>query len=75
MSDRLDYELADYILQLDDDTFSQPPETEIVSKAGAPMDDTIRGHPCKDHDWVPLAPFATPQKWHIRRSIVDTNLD
>jgi len=73
-SDGLDYELADDILQFDDDTLSQPPETEIFPNAGAPIDDTVRVHSCEDDDWDPLAPFATPQQWQLCRSIVDTNL-
>jgi len=74
MSDGLDYELADDILQFDDDTLSQPPETEIFPNAGAPIDDTVRVHSFEDDDWDPLAPFATPQQWQLCRSIVDTNL-
>ena len=73
-SDGLDYELADDILQFDDDTLSQPPETEIFPNAGAPIDDTVRVHSFEDDDWDPLAPFATPQQWQLCRSIVDTNL-
>jgi hypothetical protein len=73
-SDVLDYELADDILQFDDDTLSQPPEMEIFPNAGAPIDDTVRVHSFVDDDWDPLALFATPQQWQLCRSIVDTNL-
>jgi len=73
-SDGLDYELADDILQFDDDTLSQPPEREIFPDAGAPIDDTVRVHPFEDDDWDPLAPFAIPQQWQLCSSIVDTNL-
>jgi hypothetical protein len=40
-SDGLDYELADDILQFDDDTLSQPPESKIFPNAEAPIDDTV----------------------------------
>jgi len=73
-SDGLDDELADDILQFDDDILSQPPETDIFPNAGAPIDDTVRVHSFEDDDWDRLAPFATPQQWQLCRSIVDTNL-
>jgi hypothetical protein len=60
-SDGLDYELADDILQFDDHTLSQPPETEIFPNAGPPIDDTVQVHSFEDDDWDPLALFATPQ--------------
>jgi len=74
VTDGLDYELADNIFQFDDDTLSQPPETEIFPNTGAPINVTVRVHPFPDDDWDPLAPFATPQQWQLCRSIVDTNL-
>jgi hypothetical protein len=40
-SDGLDYELVDDILKFDDDTLSQPPETEIFPNAEAAIDDTV----------------------------------
>jgi hypothetical protein len=40
-SDGLDYELADDILEFDNDTLRQAPETEIFPKAGVPIDDTV----------------------------------
>jgi hypothetical protein len=49
-SDELDYELADDILQFDDDTQSQQPETEIFPNAGAPIDDTVRVQSLEDDD-------------------------
>jgi len=72
--DGLDYEPADDILQFDDNTLSQPPETEKFPNAGAPIDDTVQVHSFEDDDWDPLAPFATPQQSQICCSIVDSNL-
>jgi len=72
--DGLDYELADYIPQFDDDTLSQLPETEIFPNPGAAINDPVRVHSFEDDDWDPLALFATPQQWQLCCSIVDTNL-
>jgi hypothetical protein len=69
-SDGLDYKLGDDILQFDDDTLSQPPETEIFPNPVAPIDDTVRVHSLEYDDWDPLAPVATPQQWQLCRSIV-----
>jgi len=73
-SDGLDYEPADDIPQVEDDTLSQASETEIFPNAGATINDTVRAHPVEDDEWDPLAPFATPQHWQLCHSIVDTNL-
>ena len=73
-SDGLDYELADGILQFDDNILSQPPETKMFPNAGAPIDVTVKVDSFEDDDWDPLAPFPTPQQWQLCRSIVDTNL-
>jgi len=73
-SDRLDYKLEDVIPQFDNDTLSQPPEMEILSNAGTPIDDTVRVHSFRDDDWDPLPLFASPQQWQLCRSIVHTNL-
>jgi len=73
-SDGLDYKLADDIPQSEDDILSQPPETVVLPNAGTPMDDTIQVHSFEDDDRDPLALFATPQKWQLCRSSVDTNL-
>jgi len=73
-SDGLNYELADDILQFDNDRLSQPPETEIFPNAEAPIDDTVQVHSFQHDDWHPLAPFVTPQQWQLWCSIVDTNL-
>jgi hypothetical protein len=75
MSDGLDYELPDDILQYHDNTLSQPPETAIFPNAGAPIDDAVRVHSFEDDDWNPIALFAIPQKWQLCRSIVDTTQD
>jgi len=72
-SNGLDYDLADDILQYDDNTLSQPPEMEIIPNAGAPINDTVRVHSLEDDDWDPLALFATHQQRQQCNSIVDTN--
>jgi len=73
-SEWLDYELADDIPQFDDDTLSQPHQTNLFNKVGAPIYNTVRVHSFEDNDWDSLAPFATPQQWQLCCSIVDTNL-
>jgi hypothetical protein len=60
-SDGLDYELADHILQFQDDILSQPPDTKMCANGGAPIDDTVRVHSLDDDEWDPLPLFATPQ--------------
>jgi len=74
MSDGLDYELADDIPQFNDNTLSQPPETEIFPNAWSPINDTVRVYSFENDDWDPVALFATPQQWQLSCSIVDTNL-
>jgi hypothetical protein len=74
VSDELDYELAGDILQVDDDTESQRPDTEIFPNAGGQIDDTVRVQSFEDDDLDSLALFGTPQQWQLCCSIVDNNL-
>jgi len=73
MSDGLDCELSNGIPQFDDDTLSQPPDTEIFCNAGATNKDTVQAHSFEDDNWNPLAPLNTPQLWQLCHSIVDIN--
>jgi hypothetical protein len=72
-SAELDYELADNIVQIDDDTQRQRPELDIFPNARAPIDDTVPVQSFEDDDWDPLDLFATPQQWQLCCSIVDTD--
>ena len=74
VSDGLDSKLADDIPQFDDDSLSQPPETEICPITGSPIDDTLQVVSIKDDDLDPLAPFAIPQWSLLCRSNVYTYL-
>jgi len=74
MADGLDCELADDIPECNNDKHSQPPESDIFPKTGAPIDNTVQIQSIDDGNWNPHAQFATPHQWQLCRSIVDTNL-
>jgi len=66
--------LAENILQFNDTTLCQPPETEIFPSSEALIDDKVQCNSLKDDYSDPCALFATPQWWQLSCSFVDTNL-